>query len=217
MLFFTAFANESPTHLEPLIAGHLFGLLPGVHRIALENNKVQLTLCIGPAPVMAREIDIAADSVLTTSLEEWDARSIARLCRRGTALAWSTLPAHVLQALQQQGVQVNDPSQGGVYLPQWTPKTSLRPSVSAPLNQTQKDANRHAVVIGAGLSGAAVAYSLATRGWTVEVLDQAKNPGAGASGLPAGIFATHVSPDNNVLSRITRDGVRATMQRAKQL
>ena len=217
MLFFTAFANESPTQLEPLIAGHLFGLLPGVHRIALENNKVQLTLCIGTASVMAREIDIAADSVLTTSLEEWDARSIARLCRRGTALAWSTLPAHVLQALQQQGVQVNDPSQGGVYLPQWTPKTSLRPSVSDPLNQTQADANRHAVVIGAGLSGSAVAYSLATRGWTVEVLDQAKNPAAGASGLPAGIFATHVSPDNNVLSRITRDGVRATMQRARQL
>ena len=34
---------------------------------------------------------------------------------------------------------------------------------------------------------------------------------------PAGIFATHVSPDNNVLSRITRAGVAATLQRAEAL
>ena len=216
-LFFTAFANESPSHLEPLIAGHLFGLLPGVHRIALENNKVQLTLCIGTVPFIAREIDIAADSFYTDSLEEWGARSIARLCRRGTALAWSPTTNSVVKELQQLGIQINDPPQSGVYQPQWTPKTSLRPSFS-PLTHLQDDAaNRHAVVIGSGLSGAAVAYSLASRGWTVEVLDQGENLGAGASGLPAGIFATHVSPDNNVLSRITRDGVRATVHRAKQL
>ena len=216
-LFFTAFANESPSHLEPLIAGHIFGLLPGVHRIALENNKVQLTLCIGPAPVIAREVDIAADSIYTDSLEEWGARSIARLCKRGTVLAWSCTAALLLKELQQIGIQINDPPQSGVYQPQWTPKTSLRPSFS-PLTHLQDDAaNRHAVVIGSGLSGAAVAHSLASRGWTVEVLDQGENLGAGASGLPAGIFATHVSPDNNVLSRITRDGVRATVQRAKQL
>jgi tRNA 5-methylaminomethyl-2-thiouridine biosynthesis bifunctional protein len=35
--------------------------------------------------------------------------------------------------------------------------------------------------------------------------------------LPAGVFASQVSPDNNVLSRITRDGVRATVQRASSL
>jgi tRNA 5-methylaminomethyl-2-thiouridine biosynthesis bifunctional protein len=51
----------------------------------------------------------------------------------------------------------------------------------------------------------------------VEVLDKGLTLGAGASGLPAGLFATHVSPDNNVLSRITRDGVRATVQRAQDL
>ena len=103
-LFFTAFANESPSHLEPLIAGHLFGLLPGVHRIALENNKVQLTLCIGTVPFIAREIDIAADSLYTDSLEEWDARSIARLCKRGTALAWSPTTKSVVKDLQQLGI-----------------------------------------------------------------------------------------------------------------
>ncbi len=76
---------------------------------------------------------------------------------------------------------------------------------------------RQALVIGAGLSGSAVAYSLAVRGWSVTVLDQAEGVGAGASGLPAGLAAPHVSPDDNVLSRITRAGVQATLQRAQAL
>ena len=76
---------------------------------------------------------------------------------------------------------------------------------------------RQALVIGAGLSGSAVAHSLASRGWAVTVLDQAQGLGAGASGLPAGLAAPHVSPDDNVLSRITRAGVRATLQRADAL
>ena len=35
---------------------------------------------------------------------------------------------------------------------------------------------------------------------------------AGASGLPAGVFAPHVSPDDSVLSRLSRAGVRTTLQ-----
>ena len=76
---------------------------------------------------------------------------------------------------------------------------------------------RQALVIGAGLSGSAVAHSLAVRGWSVTVLDQGAGVGAGASGLPAGLAAPHVSPDDNVLSRITRAGVQATLQRAQAL
>ena len=49
------------------------------------------------------------------------------------------------------------------------------------------------------------------------MLDQAQGVGAGASGLPAGLAAPHVSPDDNVLSRITRAGVKATLQRAEAL
>jgi tRNA 5-methylaminomethyl-2-thiouridine biosynthesis bifunctional protein len=62
-----------------------------------------------------------------------------------------------------------------------------------------------------------VAFSLAQRGWSVTVLDQAEGLAAGASGLPAGLAAPHVSPDDNVLSRITRAGVEATLQRAQTL
>ena len=49
------------------------------------------------------------------------------------------------------------------------------------------------------------------------MIDRAPGVGAGASGLPAGLAAPHVSPDDNVLSRLTRAGVWATLQRAQAL
>jgi len=67
------------------------------------------------------------------------------------------------------------------------------------------------------MAGAAVAASLAQRGWQVQVLEAATALGAGASGLPVGLAAPHVSPDDNVLSRITRAGVQATLNRAQAL
>ena len=93
----------------------------------------------------------------------------------------------------------------------------MRPSPHHAVESQAWTGLRQALVIGAGLSGSAVAYSLATRGWAVTVIDQADGPGAGASGLPAGLAAPHVSPDDNVLSRITRAGVRATLARAHAL
>jgi len=81
----------------------------------------------------------------------------------------------------------------------------------------RREALRQALVLGAGLSGSAVAHSLALRGWDVTVVDQAQRVGAGASGLPVGLAAPHVSPDDSVLSRITRLGVQATLDRAQRL
>ncbi len=214
-LFFTAFAAEPPKHIHPLIATSCFGLLPGVHRIVFAQGKVQLTLCIGPTPAMAREIDMAADSICIDSLDLWHTKALVRFSKVQTVLQWRDASPQALVDLKLAGMLVNTRNATAQYKPLWTPRSALRASMSSP--KTAKRPSQHAVIIGAGLSGAAVAHSLAIRGWTVEVLDQADHMGAGASGLPAGIFATHVSPDNSILSRITRDGVRATIHRANQL
>lgn len=66
------------------------------------------------------------------------------------------------------------------------------------------------------MAGAACAASLARRGWQVTVLDH-RGPAAGASGLPVGIMAPHVSPDDSPLSRLSRAGLRATLLQAQQL
>ena len=64
-------------------------------------------------------------------------------------------------------------------------------------------------VLGAGISGAACARALAERGYRVTVLDQGKGPATGASGLPVGLVAPHTSPDDSLISRLSRAGVRA--------
>src|SRR4051812_6271425 len=75
---------------------------------------------------------------------------------------------------------------------------------------------RTAIVVGGGLAGAAAAASLARRGWQVQVLDAAPEPAAGASGLPAGLLAPHTSADDNLLSQLSRAGVRLTLQQARE-
>ena len=58
-------------------------------------------------------------------------------------------------------------------------------------------------VPGAGFSGppasAACAASLARRGWQVSLIDAVDGPAGGASALPAGLLAPHVSPDDSLL------------------
>ena len=184
------------------------GLMPGVHRFAFEQGQVQLTLCIGDAPQITKEIDIASHSMCVDHIDTWGVKNLARLCQVGTHLQWLKASSSAVAELQSAGFQIDSSKQVACYQPNWQVKSALRQS---------PELFNNAIVIGAGLAGSAVAYSLATRGWKVQVLDQGATLGAGASGLPAGILATHVSPDNNVLSRITRDGVRATIQRAQAL
>lgn len=211
-LFYTAFATQAPSLLAPQLEEACYGLLPGIHRISFENSQVQLTLCIGTAEINFKEIDIAADSICIQNFFTCDPRSVARLSKLGTQICWGDAHFEALAQLKNSGFVVNESQTSAVYQPHWKIKTSIRAPASKRL-----ESERRVIVIGAGLAGAAAAFSLAIRGWQVEVIDQHAQTGGGASGLPAGIFATHVSPDNNVLSRITRDGVRATAQRAASL
>jgi tRNA 5-methylaminomethyl-2-thiouridine biosynthesis bifunctional protein len=96
-----------------------------------------------------------------------------------------------------------------VFNPRWEPK---KPA-DAPQHETR--AASRCVVIGAGLAGAACAASLARRGWQVTVLDAKAFAAGGASALPAGLLAPHVSPDDSALSRLSRRGLRATWQKVK--
>lgn len=211
-LFYTAFAEHAPANLISGLRQQCFGLLPGIHRISFEESKVQLTLCIGPTAQNFKEIDFAADSICISNLSGHEPRHIARLSKLGTIVHLNNVQFDDQIQLKTLGFVWDEAQNTAVYQPHWKIKTSVRfskPDVDS--------SQQRAIVIGAGLAGAAVAYSLAKRGWHVDIFDQHPETGGGASGLPAGLFATHVSPDNNVLSKITRDGVRATVQRAASL
>lgn len=207
------------------LAAQWQGLLPGVHRLSFEQGRVLLTLCIGEAEACLRELSFEADSVFLDGFDPqvnpgmWELpvlKAVARLSRRGTGIASWTARGQVRRDLAQCGFQVEKlpglPPKwhrtAGRFDPQWEPKRGIAPAPVAP---------GRAVVIGAGIAGAAAAASLARRGWRVEVLDAASTPAQGASGLPAGLFSPQATPDDSVLSRLTRAGVRATRHEAQAL
>ena len=213
-------------HLAEQLQHQLWGLLPGVHRLVFEDGQVLLTLHIGDAKALLREAAFEADSVFLDGFSPqrnpdiWDVptfKAVARCCRRGTRIATWTIARSVRDALVQcgfivkkvPGVPPKRDNLQGQYQPAWEPKKS-RP---APV-RTQA---ARCIVIGSGLAGAAVAASLARRGWQVTVLDAASTPAAGASGLLAGVLAPHVSPDDSLLSRLSRSGIRAMLQQADSL
>ena len=184
------------------LAGRLQGLTPGVHRFLFEDGRVVLTLAVGDLQAALREQEFNADAVILQggAADLATIKAVTRLCRTGTSLQASEATAQ--EHLRTCGWQVEPDALRATYLPRWTvrrlPRTEQQP--------------QHCVVVGAGLSGAAVAASLARRGWQVEVLDAAPHPAGGASSLPVGLLAPHQSPDDNLLSRLSRAGVRVTLQ-----
>lgn len=202
-----------------------WGLLPGVHRLVFENGQVLLTLCIGDTRAVLREQAFEADAVYLDGFSPaknpgmWDIhtlKAVARCCRRGTRIASWTVARSVLDGLAQAGFVVKKtpglpPKRDnlqGEFNPAWEPRRARHIAPVQPAT---------CVVIGAGLAGAAAAASLARRGWQVLVLDAHGAPAGGASGLPAGVLVPHISPDDSLLSRLSRSGVRATLQQAEAL
>ena len=205
-----AAADPALTQLATELASQAWGLTPGFHRLVFAEGRVLLTLCVGELQGMLREQAFVPDAIVLDDLEVASLKGVARLCRRGTLLwARGATPAD-RPALHQCGFEAELAEQGlhGRFEPAWAPKGLPAPRTTTP---------GQAVVIGAGLAGAAVAASLARRGWRVQVLDAAAGPAAGASGLPAGLLAPSQSPDDNPLSRLSRAGVRMTLQQAAAL
>ena len=246
-LLLAAAATADPA-LQPLahsLHTHLWGLLPGLHRIALDGGQVLLTLCVGnDALLQLRQQAWTVDAIfldglghtseangahtaaascadsLGLHLNAHAAKALARCCQRGTRLAALHCSPADADLLAQSGFALesmgeSSPTPGllrASYQPRWEPRTAR----NSPALATPRPPAR-CTVVGAGLAGAATAASLARRGWQVQVLDAATTPAAGASGLPAGVFTPHPSPDDNLLSRISRGGVRAMLQHAAPL
>lgn len=197
------------------LAQQCHGLIPGFHRLSFDQGRVLLTLCIGELRAMLREQQFTADSVYLDSRhsaapwDRWDIKALSRCCRRGTTLSCLDPTLTLVQDLAHSGFEMT--SNRGRFNPRWDIKTTRE-------KQRYKAASPgSSAVIGAGLAGASVAAALARRGWQVQVLDAAPAPAAGASGLPAGLVVAHVSADDSPRSRLSRNGVRLTLQQAAGL
>ncbi|MFV0680045.1 FAD-dependent 5-carboxymethylaminomethyl-2-thiouridine(34) oxidoreductase MnmC [Ottowia sp.] len=219
--------------LQPLaaqLAAQWRGLLPGLHRLQFEGGALQLTLAVGDARPMLAELSGRFDSLYLDGFsppenpDMWSAevlRAATRLLRPGARAATWCVAAEVRQRLTACGFDVQrvpDPppqhkALHATYTPRYTPR---RRTQAGDIMPWQEPPGR-CTIVGAGLACASLAYSLAARGWQVTVLGQSDAPADGASHLPAGIVAPHISPDDRPLSRLTRAGCAATLARARAL
>ncbi|KAF1020060.1 MAG: tRNA 5-methylaminomethyl-2-thiouridine biosynthesis bifunctional protein MnmC [Paracidovorax wautersii] len=207
---------------------------PGVHRLLFPHphnrqQSVTLTLALGDAARLLPQLRLQADAAYFDGFspaknpELWQPpifKAVARLLRPGAWAATWTIAAGVRKGLTEAGFVLTrrpglPPKRDSLqarYVP-WhlrgDPRDDLRGDAAAPLTPPQPPHNasaRHAVVIGAGMAGASACWALSRRGWRVTLIDAAPQPAAGASGLPVGLCVPHVSPDDAVISRLTRAG-----------
>ena len=210
-----------------------------------EGGQVLLTLCVGDLKTQLKALQFEADAVVLAGRprdasaesprnqwDEWDiwaVKSLAKCCRRGTSVTCTSPCPELLTRLHQCGFEMvqqsanatecatgttmNSTRFAGNYSPQWKLKNSHAPAIHRAIPVKPG----HCVVIGAGLAGASVAASLARRGWQVTVLDAAAEPAMGASGLPVGLMVPHATADDSPRSRLSRRGMRMTLQQANTL
>jgi tRNA 5-methylaminomethyl-2-thiouridine biosynthesis bifunctional protein len=224
----SAFVDAVPPDLRDLgaqLAAQWPLPVAGLHRCEFEQGRVALTLAFGDARAVALELRLGVDAIFLDGFapdrnpEMWDAsllRSIGRLARADCRVAtWCT--ARVVRgALADAGFDVElRPGFAskrqmlvGRYAPRYTVRRHEPPGPYA--------GERSAVVIGAGLAGAASAHALARRGWSVRVVDSAP-PGSGASALPWGLMHPQFAVDDNFLARLTRAGSAATARALERI
>jgi tRNA 5-methylaminomethyl-2-thiouridine biosynthesis bifunctional protein len=184
-------------------------LVAGFHRVELDEGRVILTLVFGDIADCLPQIDAAADAFYLDGFapsknpEMWSPQVLARLGRMAApdaTAATYTVSAAVRRALAQGGfVCEKRPGFGrkrDMLAARYTPRWQI-PARPAP-------AERHAIVIGAGIAGSAACARLAVRGWQVTLIERHDKPAQEASGNLAGIAMPLLSKDDNLSSRLVR-------------
>jgi len=187
--------------------------LPGLHRLQFDDGRVILTVAFADIADGLPKLRLAADAIYLDgfapdrNVEMWTPavmKALARLARPGATLATYTTARAVRDALAAAGFAPE--LRSGFGRKRNMLAARFAPSRPARGAETPAWRERRAIVIGAGLAGAAVCERLAARGWVIDLIERHAAPAAEASGIAAGVFHPHVSRDDSLLSRLTRAG-----------
>ncbi len=194
-------------------------LVPGGHRVELENGRVVLTLFFADVKVL-RDLRLAADAFYldgfspAKNADMWSPaafRALSRLAAPGaTAATWS-VAGPVRHALEETGFAV-EKRPGFGNKKEMLVARNIRPGSGSGFSGERK-----AAVIGAGLAGAAVCERLCARGWEVDLYERHAAPAQEASGNHAGTFHPVVTPDDSLFARLTRAGFLASLSHFRKL
>jgi tRNA 5-methylaminomethyl-2-thiouridine biosynthesis bifunctional protein len=209
--------------------------LPGWHDVWFFDGQVRLTLWFGDVLKGLSEFNLKVDAwyldgfTPSRNPDMWQPelyKQMARLSHLETTFATFTAAGHVRRGLEEAGFEVKKDVGYGQkrelcfgklmhersYSPKW-PWFSRVPPL-------QKVSNLNVCVVGAGLSGASVAYQLASMGMSVTVLDAQPEPDWGhpshnaeqASANLAGAVHPLVTADWNLRSEFYLKGFETTLK-----
>jgi len=208
--------SQRPAHLHVIAIAR--GELPGFRRVLQPDPAIALDLLhflphsaspsAPPAPIEAALAQLAArfDAVRLHGLHELHdpeeggsgfARALARLLAKGAVLHADRLSARHTAALAATGwVFDGGADADGVQSARYASRKPFAAIAPAP--------DRRAIVIGAGLAGAAACERLCARGWHVTLVERHPQAAMEASGNLAGISMPLLSKDDNIASRLSR-------------
>ena len=191
-------------------------LLGGIHRLSFEGGRVTLTIAFGDALAWLPKLWLRADAFYLDGFapaknpDMWAPpvfKALTHLAGDGATLATYTSAGDVRRGLEAAGFAC-EKAPGfagkremlvGRFAPRWRVRRHEPPLPFAA-------AQRHAVVIGAGMAGCALVERLAARGWHVTLLERNTRTASEASGNQAGVFHPLLSRDESVATRVSRTG-----------
>ncbi|WP_066338843.1 bifunctional tRNA (5-methylaminomethyl-2-thiouridine)(34)-methyltransferase MnmD/FAD-dependent 5-carboxymethylaminomethyl-2-thiouridine(34) oxidoreductase MnmC [Azohydromonas lata] len=206
----------------PALAGELLAawppLSPDLHTLHLDGGRIVLQLAWGDANGWLPQLLLEADAFYLDGFAPkrnealWSPhvfKALGRLAAPGaTAATWSIgravrdgLRSAGFEAERVPGFPPKPEMTYARYAPVFTPRRAAGHPLSA---QVDPNAPRTALVIGAGLAGAACAQALAAAGWQVTVLERHPEPAAETSGNRGGLFHGVVNGQDGPHARFNR-------------
>ncbi|MDN2710971.1 FAD-dependent 5-carboxymethylaminomethyl-2-thiouridine(34) oxidoreductase MnmC [Janthinobacterium sp. SUN118] len=165
--------------------------VPGLHRMVSRDGLVTLDVLIGELDACLAQLSARVDEVHLAWVPPATA-VLARLMVDGARLHAVHLDEAQRAALQKNGFVFDESRLRAVfYARRGDSEARVAPE-------------RRAIVIGAGVAGAAACERLAARGWKVTLVERHAQPASEASGNLAGIFMPQLSKDDNIATRLVR-------------
>lgn len=202
------------------LASHWPVCIPGYHTLTFDGGRVRLILIFGDSQTFANKLSLQYDALFLDGFgpqknpRMWEAgllRSLSRYAKEGAVVTTWCTKGDVRRALIGAGFEIEKKKGFG------KKRERLFGIMKARRTKHNHRAIEDVIVIGGGLAGANVAYSLRMQGVQVRVVDQAPVPGGAASALSWGILHPHFTRDDSPLSKLSREGFLLARSRLREL
>jgi tRNA 5-methylaminomethyl-2-thiouridine biosynthesis bifunctional protein len=200
-------AYNAPAPLVEALHAQWPPLTPNVHSLVFEAGRVRLLLALGEPWQVLPELVARVDAFFLDEEQgaphtPWHASVYKALARLATPRATVALRGN--HSLHHPGLQTagfEPQAVGSAWQAHFAPRPTQRTQPASRHTRLKRGAEKHAVIVGAGLAGCASAWALARQGWRCTVVDAQATVAMGASGNRAGLFHGVVHGSDGIHAR----------------